>query len=137
MRRVLIHGEVAPEQTICWSCGCAFEFCDLDVNMPSRMDGDDSIRFVKCPDCGQPLFLGPKGPEGGLTRCINGGDDAHGVRSDNLLPSPFSACAGKPEVFRDEVSGVWHLLATGGDVLVTIRGSSKEDVVAKWNSRRA
>lgn len=66
------HGDAGIERTTCWSCGCRFSFSALDVHHPPRMDGDDGMRWVKCPDCSQILMLDRISHYGCETATING-----------------------------------------------------------------
>lgn len=60
MKQIIKHGNVPQKRMLCISCGCLFEYGPLDVSNTKHKEGQSFLNFVKCPDCGQILFLGDR-----------------------------------------------------------------------------
>lgn len=139
MIRILSHGKENKdiEKTICWECGCAFEYSLLDRKWPSQYDSKDAPPMVKCPDCGQPLFISWEKDKDGFQIVLNGPEKGRKKPEfiDLMKKCPF-LIANDPIVYRDEEAGKWHLLCIGDGIVITIEGESREEVIKKWNARR-
>ena len=53
---------------------------------------------------------------------------------EELLPSPFGTAF--PAVYRDEVNDTWNLVSAHEQMVITVRGRTRQEVVDKWNRRK-
>lgn len=104
MIEVMRHGDVVRMEARCHSCGCHFAYGELDMHGPSRME-KESLRWVKCPDCGQVLFV--ESPKAGRE-------------------------PGGPDTWQDPVTGRWHRLLVSGGTVVSVAAPTADKLEEAW-----
>lgn len=139
MRQILRHGTNKIETITCWACNCKFSFSELDIHYPAGCEKGDGLVWVKCPDCGQILFISTEHDVNDEIMPLNGENTklAPSRSSEKKLvkDSPFKQ-ADKPVIFQDEITGWWHLLSTGANIIITVKAITRDEVIRIWNERR-
>ena len=71
MKKVVVPGNVRHFNVPCFNCGALFEITEPDIQR-SKAYQDCSIDYVKCPECGQILFLPEEKKTGAWLEPVNG-----------------------------------------------------------------
>lgn len=111
------HGRYEVGTAVCDECGCTFEFTPMEVKAPKGLSVGTEWDYLRCPGCGHPVFL-----------------HRNEAKGAELLPSPFGTAF--PAVYRDEVNDTWNLVSADEQMVITVRGRTRQEVVEKWNRRK-